>query len=70
MVYAPGEEIDMSRKNYMHLTQEATAAGFIVAYADHRKMSTETIVELAEVPGLIEKKWCIDQETDFSHRSF
>jgi polyhydroxybutyrate depolymerase len=40
-------------------------AGFIVAYADHRKMSTETIVELAEIPGLIEKKWCIDKKRIF-----
>jgi polyhydroxybutyrate depolymerase len=49
----------------MYLTQEATAAGFIVAYADHRKMSTETFVELAEIPGLIEKKWCIDKKRIF-----
>lgn len=65
MVYAPGGRNRYESENYMHLTQEATAAGFIVAYADHRKMSTETIVELAEVPGLIEKKWCIDKKRIF-----
>jgi len=65
LVYAPGGRNRYESENYMHLTQEATAAGFVVAYADHRKMSTETIVELAEVPGLIEKKWCIDKKRIF-----
>jgi polyhydroxybutyrate depolymerase len=49
----------------MYLTQEATAAGFIVAYADHRKMTPETIEALAEIPGLIEQKWCIDKKKIF-----
>ena len=40
-------------------------AGFIVAYADHRKMTTETIEELAEIPGLIEEKWCINKKQIF-----
>jgi polyhydroxybutyrate depolymerase len=65
MVYAPGGRNRYESEEYMYLTQEATAAGFIVAYADHRKMSTETIVELAEVPGHIEKKWCIDKKRIF-----
>lgn len=65
MVYAPGGRNRYESENYMYLTQEATAAGFIVAYADHRKMTTETIEELAEIPGLIEKKWCIDKKRIF-----
>ena len=65
MVYAPGGKNRYESEEYMYLTQEATAAGFIVAYADHRKMSTETFVELAEIPGLIEKKWCIDKKRIF-----
>lgn len=65
MVYAPGGRNRYESENYMHLTQEATAAGFIVAYADHRQMSTKTIEELAEIPGFIEKKWCIDKKRIF-----
>ncbi len=65
MVYAPGGKNRYESEEYMYLTQEATAAGFIVAYADHRKMTTETIEELAEIPGLIEKKWCIDKKRIF-----
>ena len=65
MVYAPGGKNRYESEEYMYLTQEATAAGFIMAYADHRKMTTETIEELAEIPGLIEKKWCIDKKRIF-----
>jgi len=65
MVYAPGGKNRYESENYMYLTQEATVAGFIVAYADHRTMTPKTIEELAEIPGLIEKKWCIDKKRIF-----
>jgi polyhydroxybutyrate depolymerase len=65
MVYAPGGRNRYESEEYMYLTQEATTAGFIVAYADHRHMSTKTIEELAEIPALIEKKWCIDRKRVF-----
>ena len=65
MVYAPGGRNRFESENYMHLTQETTEAGFIVAYADHRTMSTRTIEELAEIPALIEQKWCIDRNRIF-----
>ena len=65
MVYAPARTNRYESEEFMDLTQEATAAGFIVAYADHRKMTPETIEELAQIPGLIEKKWCIDEKRIF-----
>jgi polyhydroxybutyrate depolymerase len=65
MVYAPARTSRYESENFMLLTQEATAAGFIVAYADHRAMSPDTIEKLAEVPGLIEKKWCVDHKRIF-----
>jgi len=65
MVYAPGGRNRYESEDYMYLTQEATASGFLVAYADHRAMSPETIEKLAEIPGLIEKKWCIDNKRIF-----
>ena len=65
MVYAPGRKNRYESEEYMYLTQEATAAGFIVAYADHRTMTPKTIEELAEIPGLIEKTWCIDKKRIF-----
>jgi polyhydroxybutyrate depolymerase len=65
MVYAPARTNRFESEDFVPLTQEATAAGFIVAYADHRKMTPETIEELAEIPGLIEQKWCIDKKRIF-----
>jgi polyhydroxybutyrate depolymerase len=65
MVYAPGGRNRYESEEYMYLTQEATGAGFIVAYADHRAMNPETIEKLAEIPGLIEQKWCIDHKRIF-----
>jgi polyhydroxybutyrate depolymerase len=65
MVYPPGGKNRYESEEYMYLTQESTAAGFIVAYADHRAMTPKTIEELAEIPGLIEQKWCIDHTRIF-----
>lgn len=65
MVYAPARTTRYESEKLMSLTQEATAAGFIVAYADHRKMTPETIEALAQIPGLIEKTWCIDKKRIF-----
>ena len=65
MVYAPARTNRYESEDFMDLTQEATAAGFIVAYADHRKMTPETIEALAKMQGLIEKKWCIDKKRVF-----
>ncbi len=65
MVYAPaGRDRDDAEK-LMYLTREATAAGFIVAYADHRPLSPESVVQLAEIPKLIEQKWCVDKKRIF-----
>ncbi len=65
MVYAPAQTNRYESENFVHLTHEATAAGFIVAYADHRTMTPKAIEELAEIPRLIEKRWCIDKKQTF-----
>jgi polyhydroxybutyrate depolymerase len=65
MVYAPGGRNRFESEDYMYLTQAGTAAGFVVAYADHRTMTPKVIEELAEIPGLIEGKWCIDKKRIF-----
>jgi polyhydroxybutyrate depolymerase len=65
MVYAPARTNRYESEDFVHLTQEATAAGFIVAYADHHVMNPETIEKLAGIPELIEKKWCIDRKRIF-----
>jgi len=65
MVYAPAGTSRYESETFMPLTQEATTAGFIVAYANNRRLSPKAIEELAEIPGLIEKKWCIEKKRIF-----
>jgi polyhydroxybutyrate depolymerase len=65
MVYAPAGTSRYESETLMPLTQEATTAGFIVAYANNRRLSPQAIEELAEIPGLIEKKWCIEKKRIF-----
>jgi polyhydroxybutyrate depolymerase len=65
MVYAPAGKTRYASEDFVHLTQDATAAGFIVAYTDHLKMTPETIEELGEIPRLIEMKWCVDKKRVF-----
>jgi polyhydroxybutyrate depolymerase len=65
MVYAPAGRDRGEAEELMYLTKEATAAGFIVAYADHRPGSPESIIQLAEIPKVIEQKWCIDKKKIF-----
>jgi poly(3-hydroxybutyrate) depolymerase len=65
MVYAPAGTSRYESETFMPLTQEATTAGFIVAYANNRRLSPKAIEELAEIPGLIEQKWCIEKKRIF-----
>jgi polyhydroxybutyrate depolymerase len=65
MVYAPAARDRSETEEFMYLTRDATEAGFIIAYADHRPLSPESIVQLAEIPKQIEQKWCIDKKRIF-----
>ena len=65
MVYAPAKRSRMSSERFTDLTLDATAAGFVVAYADNRPLSPTAIVELATIPGLVAKTWCIDESRIF-----
>jgi polyhydroxybutyrate depolymerase len=65
VAYAPAGKNRSQAEEFMYLTKEATAAGFIIAYADHRPVSPETIVQLAEIPKFVEQKWCIDKKRIF-----
>ena len=62
MVYAPAESSRFRSERFTDLTFEATRVGFIVAYADSRRLSLEMISELGTIPGLIAEKWCVDEK--------
>ncbi|MBI3356634.1 MAG: poly(3-hydroxybutyrate) depolymerase [Nitrospirae bacterium] len=62
MVYAPVGQGRWASERLTGLTPPATGAGFVVVYADHRPLGIPTIEQLGTVPGLVAKKWCIDQK--------
>ena len=61
MVFAPAKANRSKTEVLTELTFPATQAGFVVAYADHPPLSATTSLELAEIPRMISKKWCIDE---------
>lgn len=65
MVYAPAGRDREEAEQFMYLTREATAAGFIIAYVDHHAVSPGAVVQLGEIPLLIEQKWCVDKKRIF-----
>lgn len=60
MVYAPAGYNRFGSERYYSLTREATAAGFVVAYADHLRLSQFAVDALGEVPAHVAARWCID----------
>jgi polyhydroxybutyrate depolymerase len=60
VVFAPAGKHRFGSEAFYALTREATAAGFVVAYPDHLRLSMRAFDALAEVPGLIAARWCVD----------
>jgi polyhydroxybutyrate depolymerase len=65
MVYSPAKSNRAKTERMTGLTLKATTAGFIVAYADHPELSPTSTIELGTIPGLIAKKWCVDEKRIF-----
>ena len=61
MVYAAAGQSGHASERMTGLTPAATAAGFVVVYADHRPLSIPAIEQLGTIPGLVANKWCIDE---------
>ena len=62
MVYAPAGMSRWASERLTGLTTEATGAGFVVAYADHKQLNIATVEELGKIPELVAKEWCIDEK--------
>ncbi|MEE2982285.1 MAG: poly(3-hydroxybutyrate) depolymerase [Pseudomonadota bacterium] len=60
VVYAAATHSAAGSERFTGLTREATGRGLIVAYVESRPLSRRMIRVLAEIPGIIEKDWCID----------
>jgi polyhydroxybutyrate depolymerase len=62
VVYAPRGGNRFLLERFVGLTREATAAGFVIAYADARDLSLEVVRDLATIPSLVAGRWCIDPD--------
>lgn len=60
VVYAPAGTSASKSERHVHLTKEATEAGFVVAYAENIRLSLPAIKKVSVIPSDIQKKWCID----------
>jgi polyhydroxybutyrate depolymerase len=61
VVYAPGGHDRNETEDLVRLTHAATEAGFLIAFADNHPMSMSAFDNLAEVPRLITRRWCVDE---------
>lgn len=62
MVYAPAGTSRWASERLTGLTTEATRAGFVVVYADHKQLNIQTVEQLGKIPELVAKEWCIDEK--------
>ena len=60
LVYAPAGRHRFASEAFYRLTGTATAAGFVVAYPDHLKLSLRAFDELGRIPALVAERWCVD----------
>jgi len=60
VVYSPNGANRFLTERFVGLTRLATAAGFVVAYADSRPLAMTTIADLGAIPERIAARWCID----------
>ena len=65
MVYSAAKSNRAKTKKLTVLTLNATTSGFIVAYADQPKLPPTSNFEIGTIPGLIAKKWCVDEHRIF-----
>jgi len=60
VVFAPAGLGPALNERFTGLTQAATAAGFIVAYAGSRGLTQQTIRDLGRVPDIVSGRYCVD----------
>ncbi|MDH4154846.1 MAG: hypothetical protein OEV01_13755, partial [Nitrospira sp.] len=62
MVYTPAGMSRWTSERLSGLTTEATRAGFVVVYTDHKQLSIPTVEQLGTIPSQVAKEWCIDEK--------
>lgn len=62
MVYAPAGMSRWASERLSRLTTEATRAGFVVVYTDHKQLNIPTVEQLGTIPSQVAKDWCVDEK--------
>ncbi len=62
VVYAPAGRSRGGNERFTKLTPEATEAGFIVVYADNKRLSETVLLDFGSIPEIVSQQWCIDNE--------
>ena len=60
VVYAPGGHDAAENEQLLQLTLDATRAGFLIAYAADRRLDLAAIEDLAAIPAVVARRWCVD----------
>lgn len=60
VVFAPAGMNANRSERLVHLTKEATEAGYIIAYANNIRLSLKAIERLSAIPQDVANKWCIN----------
>ena len=60
VVYAPAGHSPQANERFTRFTRDATARGWLVAYAGARPMALPTMKAMAEVPVAVQAGWCVD----------
>jgi polyhydroxybutyrate depolymerase len=62
MVFSPAGQSGLMSERMTGLTSQATRAGLVVVYVDHRPIGLPSIEQLATIPKAVARKWCIDEK--------
>ena len=62
VVYAPAGRSRGGNERFTKFTPEATEAGFVVVYADNKRLSQSVLLDFGSIPEMVSQKWCIDNE--------
>ena len=60
IVYAPAGFDPKATERHADITTAATAAGFIVAYSEHRPLGLRAFAAIAEISTEVSGRWCVD----------
>ncbi len=62
VVYAAAGQSATDSERLVGLTREATARGYVVAYAGSRRLGLKSLRMMTTLPTAISAQWCIDQQ--------